>query len=90
MPKNECDPQDPMERVGMCIATEQDTLIPMAECFIEELMWMGHSPERVLALFQDPHYAGPHLVLQRHGTAVVQRLIADTFAKWANPAPTPH
>jgi hypothetical protein len=82
MPKHELDPEDPLEAVAVALPSDEDTLIPMAECFIEEFMRMGYSPEQIAGLFANPLYAGPLLVTRRHGTAFVNQLIAETFARW--------
>ena len=82
MPKDECDPEDPMELTGAVLATEEDTLTPMAECFIEELMRTGHNARQIYALFADPQYVGPHLVFQARGETFVRRLIAKTMIQW--------
>jgi hypothetical protein len=82
MPKHELDPEDPLAAVAVELPSDEDTLIPMAECFIEEFMRMGFSQEQIAGLFADPRYAGPLLVTRHHGTAFVKQLIADTFRKW--------
>ncbi len=82
MPKDEFDFEDPMELSGVALVTEEDTSGAMAECFIEEFMRMGFAPEQVLALFRNPGYLGPQLVLRRHGEPFVRTLIADIFARW--------
>ena len=82
MPKDEFDPEDPLEAVAVELPCDEDTLVPMAECFIEEFMRMGYSPEEILGLFQHPLYAGPLMVTRTRGTAFVRQLIADTFKKW--------
>jgi hypothetical protein len=82
MPKDEFDPEDPLEAVVIQLPSTEDTLVPMAECFVEEFMRMGYSPADILAMFQNPFYAGPLMVTRARGTAFVKQLIADTFRKW--------
>jgi hypothetical protein len=82
MPKDEYDPEDPLEAIAVELPSNEDTLVPMAECFIEEFMLSGYSQEQVLGLFQNPLYAGPLMVTRARGTAFVKQLIADTFRKW--------
>ena len=89
MPKDEFDPEDPMELTGVGLITDEDTADTMAECFIEEFMRMGHGPEAILALFRDPHYLGVNLVLERRGETYVRDLIDRTFATWRRPLPRP-
>lgn len=82
MPKDEYDLEDPLEAIAVELPSDEDTLVPMAECFIEEFMRSGYSQEQVLGLFQNPLYAGPLMVTRARGTAFVRQLIAETFAKW--------
>jgi hypothetical protein len=82
MPKDEYDPEDPLEAIAVELPSNEDTLVPMAECFIEEFMMSGYSQEQVLGLFQNPRYAGPLMVTRARGTAFVKELIAETFTKW--------
>lgn len=82
MPKDQYDPEDPLEAIAVEVPSDEDTLVPMAECFIEEFMRSGYSQVQVLGLFQNPLYAGPLLVTRARGTAFVKELIAATFAKW--------
>jgi hypothetical protein len=82
MPKDEYDPEDPLEAIAVELPSDEDTLVPMAECFIEEFMLSGYSQEQVFGLFQNPLYAGPLMVTRARGTAFVRQLIAETFTKW--------
>jgi hypothetical protein len=82
MPKDEFDPDDPMEAVAMELPCDEDTLVPMAECFVEEFMRMGYDEKQILGMFMDPFFAGPHMVLKARGGEFIERLIADTFEKW--------
>lgn len=82
MPKDEFDPEDPMELSGVGLLTHEDTTDTMAECFIEEFMRMGHSAQSILALFRNEFYIGPNLVLQKRGEPFVRDRIGDVFARW--------
>jgi hypothetical protein len=85
MPKDEFDFEDPLELNGVAFLTEADTSTEMAECFAEEFMRMGYNHNQVLALFRNPHYVGPNMVLQNKGEQFVRDTIAETFAKWGRP-----
>ena len=85
MPKDEFDPEDPMELTGVGIVTDEDTMDAMTECFIEEFMRLGHNHKHLLALFRNPHYIGMNMVLQNKGEAYVRDRISDVFAKWGRP-----
>jgi hypothetical protein len=86
MPKDELDPEDPLEAIAVELPAQEDTLVPMAETFIEEFMRMGYSQEAIAGMFQNPFYAGPLMVTRARGTAFVRQLIADTFRKWGRGA----
>jgi hypothetical protein len=81
MPKDEFDPDDPMELCGVGIVTEEDTSTAMAECFIEEFIRLGYNHKQILALFRNPHYTGMNMVLQNKGEDFVRTCILETFAK---------
>jgi hypothetical protein len=82
MPKDEFDFEDPLELNGMAFMTHEDTTTEMAETFIEEFMRMGHGHRQILALFQNPHYLGPNLALQKRGEPFIRDLITEIFARW--------
>lgn len=82
MPKDEIDPDDPMELRGVGLLTDHDTTEPMAECFIEEFLRLGHNHRQILALFRNPHYTGVHLVLQQRGEDFVKAKITEVFGWW--------
>ncbi len=85
MPKDEFDFEDPLELTGHALITEEDTTPAMAECFVEEFMRIGYSPDRILALFRNPHYIGMDMVRQKHGEQFVRDCILQTFARWGRP-----
>ena len=85
MPKDEFDVDDPLELNGVAFLTEEDTSAEMAECFTEEFLRMGYNHKQVLALFRNPIYVGPNMVLQNKGEAFVREIIAGTFARWGRP-----
>ena len=76
MPMRETDSQDPMELVGVRLpVADQGALALMADCFAEEFIRLGHSEEEVLALFEDPFYAGPHRAYCSLGEARIREMI---------------
>jgi hypothetical protein len=85
MPKDEFDFEDPLELNGVAFLTEDDTSAEMTECFAEEFMRMGYNHKQMLALFRNPHYVGPNMVLSNKGEQFVRDIIAETFAKWGRP-----
>ena len=89
MPKDEFDFNDPLELNGVAFLTEEDTSAEMAGCFAEEFMRMGYNHKQVLALFCNPHYVGPNMVLANKGEPFVRDIIAGTFACWGRPVQWP-
>jgi len=93
MPKDEFDPDDPMELNGVAFLTDEDTTEAMTDCFIEEFMHMGYKHKQLLALFRNPHYLGMNMVLQKRGEVFVKGVISDVFERWGRmiewPANTP-
>jgi hypothetical protein len=89
MPKDEFDFEDPLELNGVAFLTEEDTSAEMAECFAEEFLRMGYNHKQVLALFRNPHYIGPNMVLANKGEPFVRDIIAETFARWGRPIQWP-
>src|SRR6186997_361391 len=85
MPKDEFDFEDPLELNGVSFLTQDDTSAEMTECFAEEFMRMGYNPKQVLALFRNPNYTGPNMVLSNKGEQFVRDIIAETFARWGRP-----
>jgi hypothetical protein len=85
MPKDEFDFEDPLELNGVAFLTEEDTSAEMAGCFAEEFMRMGYNRKQVLAIFLNPHYTGPNMVLANKGEQFVRDIIAGTFARWGRP-----
>jgi hypothetical protein len=82
MPKDEFDTEDPLELNGVALVTDRDSTDVMCECFIEEFMRMGYTPEQVLALFRNAQYLGPNMILQKRGERFIRDSIAEVFARW--------
>src|SRR5262245_57119905 len=82
MPKDEFDFEDPLELNGVAVLSDEDTMQPMAECFVEEFMRLGYNHKQILALFRNPHYLGMNMVIQNKGEDFVRDIIAETFARW--------
>ncbi|KKM69219.1 hypothetical protein LCGC14_1453070 [marine sediment metagenome] len=71
------EPEDPMALVGVGLerGPEAEALTEMAWCFVEEYARMGWSGERILRLFRNPFYRGPHQILRMKGEDFVRGLI---------------
>lgn len=86
MPKDEFDPEDPMELCGVGLVTPQDTSEAMTECFIEEFLRLGYEAPGILGLFRNPHYTGVNMVLQNRGEPFVRDKITEVFGWWGREA----
>lgn len=82
MPKDENDPDDPMEVCGVVVPASAEEVEHVARCLIEEFAWLGLDEERILALFHDPHYVGAHNITLQMGEPWVAGLIARVAAEW--------
>src|SRR5262245_22526135 len=89
MRKGEFDYEDPIELTATVLLSEEDTTGPMAECLIEEFMRMGYGHRQILALFRNPHYLGPHMVLEKRGELFIRTLIIEVFGRWGRKASWP-
>ena len=71
------EPEDPMALVGVGLerGPDDEALTEMAWCFVEEYARMGWSGERILRLFRNPFYRGPHQILRTKGEDFVRGLI---------------
>ena len=85
MPKDELDPDDPLELRGVGLLTGEDTSETMTECFIEEFLRLGFDAGQILSLFRNPHYTGTHMVLRSRGETFVKDKIAEVFGWWGRP-----
>ncbi len=70
------EPEDPMALVGVDLGQgpNDEALTEMAWCFVEEYARMGWSGERILRLFRNPFYRGPHQILRVKGEDFVRSL----------------
>lgn len=85
MPKDEFDPEDPLELCGVGLASHEDTTLEMTDCFIEEYMRLGYNHKQILALFRNPNYTGLNMVLQNKGEPFVRERIQEIFTIWGRP-----
>jgi hypothetical protein len=72
-----------MALVGVVLEHGPDdgALTEMAWCFVEEYARMGWSGERIMRLFRNPFYRGPHQVLRMKGEDFVRGLIETVDGK---------
>ena len=86
MPEEPFAPEEAFEFLGVEVpATKEESERAereMAECFIEEYVRMGYSPELIMGLCRNPFYRGLHAIWQRSGDAYVQTLIDSVVRQW--------
>ena len=86
MPEEPFRPEEAFEFFGVGIPTTKEESEraerEMAQCFIEEYVRMGYSPEFILGLCRNPFYRGLHGILQTRGEAFLRGLIEDTVRQW--------
>ena len=75
------EPGDPTELVGVRLPTgpDEEALREMAIAFVEEFALLGWSRERILRLFANPFFAGPHRVYRALGPDAIRELVASVF-----------
>ena len=77
MPHNEPDATDPMSLTGVEVPAAEEEVVEMARSFAEEFAAGGWSAERLLTLFRNPFYAGPHLAWVQLGETRVRGRIDE-------------
>ncbi len=82
MPKDETDPEDPMEFVAMECPADAESEGRMAECFVEEFLLMGFDRQKLVGLFQNPLYQGTHRLWLQNGEAWVNAVIDRVLSRW--------
>ena len=79
MVEKEYEEDDPLALVGVSIPDTEGaaSLVEMARVFIDEFARMGWARGRILEVFRNPFYRGPHIVWRTYGDEFVQRLVTE-------------
>ncbi len=77
MPHGQPDPADPNILVGVRLPTDADGLVEMAYTFAEEFAALGHDQDRILRMFRNPRFGGPHAAYRALGEGVVLEIVAE-------------
>ncbi len=77
MPYGEPDPEDPLALQGIEVPGSESETREMARCFAEEFARMGWATLRILRLFQDARYAGPHRAFLLLGEKAIREIVAE-------------
>ena len=83
MPSKECEPDDPVEMIGVQLPGQSEAqLRDMALCFAEEFVREGWTEEKLLKMFQNPVYQGPYLAWKQKGDDYVKSVIQEAMDMW--------
>lgn len=83
MPKDEFDPEDPMEMIGVELPGQTEAqLRDMVLCFAEEFVREGYDGDRLFRMFRNPFYQGPYLAWKQKGDEYVQGVIEEALKMW--------
>ncbi|MFQ5682215.1 MAG: hypothetical protein ACE5HC_02985 [Candidatus Binatia bacterium] len=82
MPYDDPDPTDPNILVGVALPADAEVICEMAYVFAEEFIRMGYDRERVLQVFKNPFYTGPHNAYRDLGEEKVQSIIEECIHAW--------
>ena len=77
MPHGRPDPADPNILVGVRLPADQDALVEMAYTFAEEFAALGHAEDRILRMFRNPRFGGPHAAYRALGEETVLGIVAE-------------
>ncbi len=84
MPKREPGPTDPMMLTGVELPATEEDVIEMARSFAEEFAMCGWTEDRLLHVFKNPRYGGPHLAWRQLGEERVREVIEEALQPWRN------
>jgi hypothetical protein len=81
MPKDEFDPEDPLELVSVEVpGTDTDQAL---EDIVQEYLMMGFKPAQILFLFRSPHYGATHQIYRAKGHDYVKQRVHALAAQWS-------
>ena len=84
MPKHEPDARDPMTLTGVEVPADKEDVEAMARGFAEEFAASGWREDRLVKMFRNPFYAGPHLAWKQLGEARVKTIVHEAARPWRN------
>ena len=76
------EPDDPMALVGVELPADSAALTEMAYVFAEEFARLGFDAARLLRLFRNSSYAGPHHAYRALGEPAIRDIIAECVGVW--------
>ncbi|GIW39832.1 MAG: hypothetical protein KatS3mg076_0409 [Candidatus Binatia bacterium] len=84
MPFGRPEIDDPEMLVGVAVPADPASAREMAYVFAEEFATLGYGAERILRIFRNPHYLGPHRALELLGEDEVRRIVGECVAFWGH------
>lgn len=85
MPKDDFDPEDPMELVSLGVPVDADE-DEMVESLVLEYVLQGFDRPRLMRLFSDPFYTLTHGIHLRRGEDYVRAAIDRVLGRFAGEA----
>lgn len=82
MPYRQPDPSDPHLLVGVGLPAEAATMGEMAYVFAEEFARLGFDEGRLLRLFKNPSYRGPHQAYRALGEPAIREIVKECIQVW--------
>ncbi len=83
MPKNECEPDDPHELVGVEVPVDDPVAAAEAQAavLVEEFVRLGFDETDIVRTFGGSFYAGAHALTQRLGETRMREIARDAIAR---------
>ncbi len=75
------EPEDPMELVGVVLPQEDPDY--MAECLVEEYIFLGWNDKQLMSLFARPTFRTTHRIYHDKGEEYVRPVIQRVRDKWS-------
>ena len=85
-PKDEFEPDDPMELVGVGLPVGGEREMVLA--VIDEYVRLGFSGEEIVSLFRDPCYTMTNRIFRELGEAYVRECVDLVMTRWSAGAST--
>jgi hypothetical protein len=82
MPYDEADETDPMMLIGVELPGDESSSLESCRVFAEEFARLGFGEEKLMDLFRNPFYAGPHNAYLALGEERVQAIARECAAIW--------
>jgi len=73
---------DPMELIGVELPAGSEAMREMAYVLGEEFARLGFDETRLLRVFRNPFYTGPHRALRVLGEQAVEEIVAECVGIW--------